>query len=90
MSRRKRLKPKPTASAALPIEAMELMEIIGVNRANGTALLDDGETSLPMQMIDADGDETEDGELAVAAVVCFGDDLYLTLDLSAWEKPTLH
>lgn len=89
MARRRKPR-KPTASAALPIEAMELMEIIGINRTKGTALLDDGETELDLEMLDADGEETDDGELAVAAVVCFGDDLWVTLDLTAWEKPTLH
>lgn len=89
MARRRKPR-KPTASAALPIEAMELMEIIGINRAKGTALLDDGETELDLEMMDADGEATDDGELAVAAVVCFGDDLWVTLDLTMWEKPTLH
>ena len=90
MSRRKRLKPKPTASAALPVEAMELMEIVAVNRTSSTVLLDDWETHVPMQMLDGEGEETDDGELAVAAVVSFGVALYVPIDLSYWEKPTLH
>jgi hypothetical protein len=69
---------------------MELMEIVAVNRYQGHVLLSDWETQLPMMMFDAEGDETDDGEQAVTAVVCLGDDLYLTIDLDAWERPTLH
>ena len=78
-----------TASAFLPVEAFDL-EIVAVCRKRSVVLLNDWETELDMLMLDAEGDETDSGDEAVAAIVDCGDDIFITIDLTAWEPVVLH
>jgi hypothetical protein len=87
--KRKRKLRKPTASAHLPSEAFDI-EIAAVCRSRSVVLLSDWDTELPMQMLDAEGDETDNGNEAVAALIEVSEDCFISLDLTAWEKPTLH
>lgn len=86
---RKRKPRKPTASAFLTRECFDI-EIVAVNRAVGTVLLQDWDTELVMVMLDADGEETTNGAHAVSGVVDLGDDVFVSLDLADWERPTFH
>lgn len=85
----KRKHRKPTASAHLPDEAFDV-EIAAICRRRGVVLLTDWDTELPMVMLDHEGEETLDGDEAVAGVIEVTTGCYVQLDLTLWEKPTMH
>lgn len=61
-------------------------EAVAVNVQRGLILLDTNETVEIDTMIDADGDETDDPDLALAALAPLPDGRWIVVDLTAFER----
>lgn len=57
------------------------LDVIAINLPAGLARMEDGSTREITNMLDCDGDETDDAVAALAVVVKDRDDRWLTLDL---------
>lgn len=67
-----------------------MSEIEAINRTELTAITEDGRIGEITNMFDADGEETDDYELAVAAVVKLADDEWYSVDLTAFEPTRMN
>ena len=61
------------------------IHIVAVNVAARIALASDGRECPVTNLLDSDGDETEDTEAAVTAVVHYADDKWFTILLSEYD-----
>jgi hypothetical protein len=66
-----------------------MVDIAAINLSNKTAVLDDGVTVLIDQMFDQDGEETDDPDLAVSAVVPLPDGRWAVVLLDEYEGVSL-
>jgi hypothetical protein len=68
-----------------------LTPVAAVIRKMKCVVLNDGRTAPFTEMYDAEGNETDDAELAVTAVAEHPDgDAWLSLDLIYFDKVTIH
>ncbi|MCF6371057.1 hypothetical protein [Rhizobium halophilum] len=67
-----------------------MVEITAINHANRLAVTNDGRLGEVTNLFDRDGDDTDDTEAAVAAVVKLADDEWLTVDLATFETARLN
>lgn len=65
-------------------------EAVAVNRVLGLILLDTDETVEIDTLLDADGDETDDPQAAVAAVAPLPNGRWISVDLAAFESAENH
>lgn len=66
-----------------------MTDIAAINLSNKTAVLDDGVTVVIDQMFDQDGDETDDPDIAVSAVVPLPDGRWAVVLLDEYEGVSL-
>lgn len=64
--------------------------IEAINRADMIAVTDDGRVGTITNMFDADGEETDDIEEAITAVIRLADDEWYTVALDDYEATRLN
>ena len=64
---------------------MTNLRIVAVNVSDRLALASDDRECAATNLFDSDGDETEDTDAAVAAVVRYADDKWFTIVLAEYE-----
>lgn len=67
-----------------------MSDIEAINRADMIAVTDDGRVGTITNMFDADGEEADDIEDAIAAVIRLADDEWYTVALDDYETTRLN
>jgi hypothetical protein len=64
--------------------------IFAVNRSRRVAITHDGHECALTNLFDADGEETDDADIAFAAVCQLPDGLWATIDLTQFDPVSVH
>lgn len=69
---------------------MRTADVVAINIADRTFVLDDGTEGKVTDLLDSDGDSTDSASAAVAAVGLLPDGTWLAINLRRFEKSRLH
>lgn len=67
-----------------------MAHVVAINRTMQLALLDDHVTEVPYVMLDDEDEETDDVKEGVTAILELPNGEPVELDLTAWQRVTLH
>ena len=75
---------------AEPYLAKDQVAVDAISRTRRIAILEDGAVIPLGALIDRDGDETDEAELAVIALAALPDGRWIVIDLAAFEPRLVH